>query len=703
LAQELHKQQETAQPQRRACGQIIMQMIGARSVDPKTSKAFLGSCQVQSDPSLGQPELLPSVSLQVATLRHHIDSRFDEVLEACKEACTGSAQQPAAPVSGGMLAHVSGAKLGQNNQETLKQLGKGSAEMVSELKLLQGQTSNMEERLMRHLAAKLTEQINGMEARLEARLLSMQQFQSTSLEPVLQQCKGLHVSLEGQKKTTEVLFAEQRKSAEQHWPPASDSIHCGRAVISDVDTVEVPRPHDDPTDFQAVAGCDEAACSRRPSNLSEAAATRRLGRSSTLEVTDLMQTLGWSTEVEEQVPDQVDEPEEDVNVRRCRTYLHLVSMLLVAVNTIFMGIAAEATLACAIQKEPRPAWAHLGDLIFFLLFVCELLLRLALDKRKFCIGPEVGWNVADVVATVFMGLEVAFSVGSNASFMRAVRLFRFIRAIRALEVFRFFKTVRLMLLSFQDAIWPLTYGLVLLLFILYLAALGVSQFVEQYISENGSSEDLLELYGSLGAIMFTFSMAIMSGAEWRRLLQPLQAMSGFLVFLFVLIQVFAVLGIMNLLNAIIVDGVIRNSQTNERLAMSARMLEQKSAVGELRQLLLGQNPSSTGAVARSAVAKVLKGDGKQYLEMMGLQVQNSIGLLKLLDTEEAGCVLIEEFLCSLSQLQAENMSVHMTTTIYESRKILQSIAALRRLMEEMSGFQAMAGDRVKALPATSKQ
>ena len=38
--------------------------------------------------------------------------------------------------------------------------------------------------------------------------------------------------------------------------------------------------------------------------------------------------------------------------------------------------------------------------------------------------------------------------------------------------------------------------------------------------------------------------------------------------------------------AIIIDGVILNSQTNERLAMRASMVEQRSAVNELRELLI---------------------------------------------------------------------------------------------------------------------
>jgi len=247
--------------------------------------------------------------------------------------------------------------------------------------------------------------------------------------------------------------------------------------------------------------------------------------------------------------------------------------------------------------------------------------------------------------------------------------------------------------SLYNIIGPLACALTFLLFILYLTALGVSQTVEQHITEDGGSEDLLELYGSLWATMFTFFMAIMGGAEWQQILRPLRAVSGLLVLLFALVEVFAIFGVMNLLTATIVDGVIRNSQTNERLALRASMVEQRSAVNELRQALITVPPGTNGMMERRLAAKVLKGEGSIHLEGMGIDVQTALGLLKMLDTEDVGCIHVDEFLCSLSQLQAENMSVHMTTTIYESKKILQSIAGLRRLMEE-SWLQAAAMGRV---------
>jgi len=194
--------------------------------------------------------------------------------------------------------------------------------------------------------------------------------------------------------------------------------------------------------------------------------------------------------------------------------------------------------------------------------------------------------------------------------------------------------------------------------------------------------------------MFTFLMAGMGGAEWRQLLQPLHAVSGLLVFLFVVVEVFAIFGVANLLTAIVVDGVIRNSQTNDRLAMRASMVEQRSAVNELRHVLVTLPPRTNGLIERRHAAKVLKGKGNDHLESMGIELQTALGMLKMLDTEDSGCIHVDEFLCSLSQLQAENMSVHMTTTIYESKKILHSIAALRRLMEESSCSRAAAKGRV---------
>merc|ERR1712032_823617 len=71
----------------------------------------------------------------------------------------------------------------------------------------------------------------------------------------------------------------------------------------------------------------------------------------------------------------------------------------------------------------------------------------------------------------------------------------------------------------------------------------------------------------------------------------------------------------------------------------------------------------------------------------------AIGLLKLLDTEETGHVLIDEFLCSLNRLHGDNLSVHLATNMHESKKILQSIAQVRRLLEPHDASAEQEGDR----------
>ena len=61
--------------------------------------------------------------------------------------------------------------------------------------------------------------------------------------------------------------------------------------------------------------------------------------------------------------------------------------------------------------------------------------------------------------------------------------------------------------------------------------------------------------------------------------------------------------------------------------------------------------------------------------------QTALNLLKLLDTEDSGTMLVEEFLCNLNQLHGDNLSVHLATNLHESKKILRGIAQVKRLLE----------------------
>jgi len=336
-----------------------------------------------------------------------------------------------------------------------------------------------------------------------------------------------------------------------------------------------------------------------------------------------------------------------------------------------------------------PGQFQILEPVFFAAFAVEVLSRLSLERpRRFFCEKDALWNVVDVVATVLLGIEVlgiVVSVG-NATFVRSLRLLRLLRAFRMFKLFRGMRVIRLLLTSIGTVLRPLVATLGLLAFVLYIATLGLGQAVLSYMEQNqgalSNDHPVMEMYGSPWIMMVSLLAACVGGADWLVLLRPLRDVSSLLVLFFVVVVVFVIFGLANLLTSVLTDSIIRDGRTSERLLIRARFGEHQSALNRLRDFLSESANLKGGLMERQVASKALKSEeGTRILKAADVEPQTALGLLKLLDTEGTGAIIVEEFLCSLTQLQAENLSVHMATNMYESRKILRSIAEVKRLLE----------------------
>jgi hypothetical protein len=256
-----------------------------------------------------------------------------------------------------------------------------------------------------------------------------------------------------------------------------------------------------------------------------------------------------------------------------------------------------------------------------------------------------------------------------------------------LKLIRSMRVTRLLIASLGIVIQPLVATLGLLSFILYVAALGFGQPVLEYMVEHQEdlSSELVEMYGSPWHIMLTLLAACVGGADWIAILRPFRDIGSWLVPIFICVVVFVIFGLANLLTALLTDHVFKKSKREERMMISEAWKEQRSAINCFKELLLESGKPPNGEISRRIVSRAIKSDeGQQILKDADLEPVTALGLLKLLDTEDLGTVVLEEYLCSLNQLQGDNLSVHLATNMHESKKILRSIAQVRLLLQTTS-------------------
>ena len=158
----------------------------------------------------------------------------------------------------------------------------------------------------------------------------------------------------------------------------------------------------------------------------------------------------------------LDLPQGDVREK----WLDRLSMVLIFVNTVFMGVEAELRMRAAIRDETPPLWLWCCNVGFVIAFGLELSTKAAFFGRQLC-RQNCGWNIFDLFLVICLLIDVVFEV-LNISFLRSLRVVRAIKVTRALQAIQHMHHLRLMVASIITSLPSLAWAFVLLMMLLYL-------------------------------------------------------------------------------------------------------------------------------------------------------------------------------------------------------------------------------------------
>merc|ERR1719215_587241 len=149
--------------------------------------------------------------------------------------------------------------------------------------------------------------------------------------------------------------------------------------------------------------------------------------------------------------------------------------------------------------------------------------------------------------------------------------------------------------------------------------------------------------------MITFFAAVTYGEPWKKLAQPLEAISSrpdSVVISFIFLTLF---GLVNTVNAIYVDALMNRSMVDR--AASERSASDRGVLKELRSGLLSKPINERGEIKRKHLNQVLAGPGAPLLAKLRLDPHIVRSLVTLLDADDDNCVEVDEFLSGLLHLK----------------------------------------------------
>lgn len=406
-------------------------------------------------------------------------------------------------------------------------------------------------------------------------------------------------------------------------------------------------------------------------------------------------------------------------------FVTILVMVAIIMNSILIGIQADNSVKreitnyeSRINNQPdrglaEPTWIMWIDVFFTVLFSVELICRIAVEEIGFFNGAEWKWNLLDVALVLSALIEQVFEAYKNLSFFRLFRILRAFRAVRLIRVMRYLRELRVMVISVMNSVQSLFWALIFLFSIKFLFAVFIIQGVADYMQKNDPDEpdldvfgekipdQLISNFGSIDGTLMTLFACVSGGFDWYVVYWPLHHMAIGYGLLFVTYISFMLVGVLNVIIGLFVDGANKSSQ-QERESLDQGELQVTGAyLSALKETLLASaEGAEDGFVTEPELEACLSSsEVVSWFEDHNIDRTEVVGMLKLIGHESHdGCrrICVDEFIVGLLLLK-DDTSKDMITFWYEHKELQRKLYQFVHFTHEHFAYQERVLERQSSL------
>lgn len=381
-------------------------------------------------------------------------------------------------------------------------------------------------------------------------------------------------------------------------------------------------------------------------------------------------------------------------------YFESGMLLVILFNCITMGIEAEQLLGYASR------WKHpveMSEHFFTAAFCFELLLKVyvyGIDSMMPCTHAGSIWSFLDAILVFVTGIVAVWimpiagwNTGSEFRLMqtlRAIRMFRLVRVLRGIVAF---KDVWLLLQGLVESSRTLVWVIAVIFFLTYIfAVFGVVLIgadLKEKLKADPDNEDLARLQrlaDGLGTFMLLL-IQVLTLDSWNAVVRPMMVFLPWVCYFFLAYIAIAVLVLMNLVTAVIVDNALQASKKNEEMAVKMMELEKKRQQAVLEKLFLKIDSDGDGYLSehefKDSIFDPVIGP---KLQLLGCSQDDCMDIFELCDmagdemgAEEEPTLSIHEFLTNFSKMNGPAQSRDLLV-------IQKQICNLKHVIEGVSSL-----------------
>jgi len=271
----------------------------------------------------------------------------------------------------------------------------------------------------------------------------------------------------------------------------------------------------------------------------------------------------------------------------------------------------------------------------------------------------------------------------NFIFFRILRVFRVLRIGRLLRATSAARNLSLVLSCLSSIGRPLLWTFTTLIVCIYLFSLILLQIVEVHVRDlNMDFEPFEDHFGGVFETMWTMFVAACGAMPFNDFWGPFDSITKwYRLFLLVFVAIFR-FGLLNVITAIVIDGVICISTTERDLHIRETMARDRSPLQKLKQVLLSSKKARDGFLSIKSLRRELIQNAEvvSLLTPLRLHADQVEGLAALLDRDNNDWISIEELVLAIMQLHGSPN--HLATMLYDTKQSVARLNCLNQLVQE---------------------
>lgn len=360
----------------------------------------------------------------------------------------------------------------------------------------------------------------------------------------------------------------------------------------------------------------------------------------------------------------------------------------ILLHTVCIGLYVDSL---ATSTNDAPVYLLVGNQVLVVVFMIEVSMKFAADKVIFFVGKEKHWNMFDlaiigvvlVEVTVRVILDNSIDASSKQiakTLLKMGEVLRTFRVLRIFRVLRFSSSLRLIMGKVSNSLEPLGWVMVLIFLTIFVLAVCLTNGATQY--RNGFTDEKIDgevnpiqagverNFGSITQSLLTIFQATTGGMFWREIEVHLRAMGDFYFVLFITFIAGTVFAGLNIITGLFVDVVIQTNVEERDLIMEKQTKDEQTSVEHLRGVFFDMDEEENGFLTIDNFQECLFDDRVlAYMHSLKIDTSDAVQLFRLLDKDNSGEILIDEFVEGCMKLRGEARSMDVHVLMCENRRM----------------------------------